>query len=85
MKRKQKKWLLGVGFDSKDGHKRITKSENFLLLGGSKETHEEMREKVTKLNEELKKRGKDLDGTNSKELEEIAQRLQLYSVRKPSK
>ena len=85
MKRKQKKWLLGVGFDAKDGHKRITKSENFLLLGGSKETHEEMREKVIKLNEELKKRGKDLDRTNPKELEEIAHKLHLHPTRKSSK
>ena len=70
MKRKSKKWLLGFGLDNKDGHKRVTKSENFLLIGGSKQTHEEMREKVIKLNEELKKRGKDLDRVNSKELDE---------------
>ena len=85
MKRKQKKWLLGIGFDSVDGHKRITKSENFLLLGGSRETHEEMREKVIKLNEELKKRGKDIDCANPKELEEIAHDLRLHPMRKPSK
>ncbi len=82
IKRKTKKWLLGVGFDHKDGHKRMTKSENFLLVGGSKETHEEMREKVIKLNEELKKRGKDLDHVNLKEFQDIAHALKLYPIKK---
>ena len=74
--------MLGVGLDSRDGHKRLTKSDNFLLIGGSKETHEEMIEKMMKFNEELQKRGKDLDHANFKELEEIAHRLKLYPIQK---
>ena len=27
--------LLGLGFDGKDGHKRYTKGEDFVLMGGS--------------------------------------------------
>ena len=76
--------MLGVGLDHRDGHKRLTKSDNFLLIGGSKETHEEMREKMIKFNEELKKKGKDLDQANVKELEEIAHRLNLHPIRKRS-
>ncbi len=77
MREKKRKVLLGVGFDHKDGHKRITKSDNFLLVGGSKETHEEMREKAIKLNEVLKSKGKDLDRVSKKELESIAHKLKL--------
>ena len=36
--------MMGIGFDNKDGHKRITKGENFVLVGGSEETHERMTE-----------------------------------------
>jgi len=44
--------LLGVGLDS-DGHKRITAGPNFALVGGTKDTHEQMTEKVIKINEKL--------------------------------
>ena len=81
MKKKSKKWLLGVGFDHRDGHKRITRSNNFLLVGGSKQTHEQMREKVIRLNEELRKRGKDLDRVGSKEFEEIAHKFDLHPIK----
>ena len=36
--------LLGLGFDGKDGHKRYTKGDDFVLMGGSEETHEKMTE-----------------------------------------
>ena len=42
--------MLGIGLDS-DGHKRITKGENFALVGGTKETHEVMTETAMKINE----------------------------------
>ena len=64
--------LLGLGFDCKDGHKRITKGKNFVLLGGSKDTHEEMQEKAIKFNEKLGTRGKQLEDINFKEFKEIA-------------
>ena len=46
--------MLGVGLDS-DGHKRVTTGPNFALVGGSKETHDEMTDKALRFNEELKK------------------------------
>ena len=51
--------MLGVGLDS-DGHKRVTKGDNFALVGGLKETHEEMTEKAVKINEKLNERSKHL-------------------------
>lgn len=67
--------LLGVGLDATDGHKRITKARDALLVGGSEDTHLEMREKVVKFNEELDRRGMRLgDVRCAEELREIAAR-----------
>ncbi|MCW8128875.1 MAG: hypothetical protein KIS92_00695 [Planctomycetota bacterium] len=68
----KKAMLLGVGLDNKDGHVRVTRGENFQLVGGSKETHEVMQEGAVKINEELKKRGKHLEEVTKKEFIEIA-------------
>ena len=53
--------MLGVGLDNQDGQKRITKGENFVLVGGSEETHERMTETAIRVNEKLSARGKTLD------------------------
>ena len=63
--------LLGVGLDNKDGHKRLTTGEQFVLVGGSEETHERMTETVVKTFEELKRRDRRLDDVEPKELDEI--------------
>ncbi len=69
---KQKKgMMLGVGLDS-DGHKRVTTGDNFALVGGSKETHEEMTEKTIKINEKLSAKGKTLETVSREEFEDIA-------------
>lgn len=72
MNRLYRRILLGLGFDAKDGHVRITRGKNFRLFGGSKETHEMMQEKAIKFNEQLNKRRKTLDDINEKEFYEIA-------------
>jgi len=59
--------FLGVGLDNEDGHQRITNNENFLLVGGSAETHERMQDVTIYFNEELDKRGKRLTDTEVKE------------------
>lgn len=69
--------MLGVGLDS-DGHKRITQGENFALVGGTKDTHEEMTEKAVKINEELSSRGKRLDDVCGDEFDEIAHNVGLH-------
>ena len=68
--------LLGIGLDS-DGHKRLTTGPNFALVGGKEETHEEMTEKVIKINEKLAARGKQLDDLSGEEWEEIAHSVGL--------
>jgi len=69
--------LLGLGLDAKDGHVRVTKGENFQLIGGSRETHEVMQEKALKFNEELDKRKKRLEDIGRDEFFEIADKLKL--------
>lgn len=71
--------MFGVGLDS-DGHKRITTGENFALVGGSEETHEAMTEKVIKINERLKSRGKQLETITGKEFNDIAEEVGLKKV-----
>ncbi len=77
MNKNYRKLLLGLGFDSKDGHLRITKGENFRLFGGSEETHEIMQEKAIKFNEQLDKRHKNIEEINEKEFQEISEAIGL--------
>lgn len=68
--------ILGVGLDN-DGHKRVTTGPNFILAGGSKETHEQMTEKAVKINEKLKRRGKELHEVSRAEFDDIAHEVGL--------
>ena len=52
--------ILGVGLDGTDGHRRITRTEEMVLVGGSQETHERMQETAIRFGEALEKRGKKL-------------------------
>jgi len=77
MRKWYKKILLGMGFDCKDGHLRITKGENFRLYGGSQKTHEFMQEKAIKFNEQLDKRNKTIDEISREKFYEIATKIGL--------
>ena len=68
--------MLGVGLDS-DGHKRLTTGPNFILAGGSQETHEVMTEKAIKINEKLAAKGKQLEDVSHEEFDEIAHSVGL--------
>ncbi len=63
--------LLGIGFDNADGHRRITRAEQFSILGGSEETHSRMTETVVKTVEELERKGKRLEHAKPPELVEL--------------
>ena len=65
--------LFGMGFDNRDEHKRITKGDNFCLVGGSEETHERMTETAIRFNEKLAKRGKSLEELSPEEFRDIIQ------------
>ena len=51
--------FLGVGLDS-DGEHRVTRTEHFLLVGGSEDTHDRMQDTAIKFNKALNRRGQPL-------------------------
>ena len=69
--KEQKAMLLGVGLDNRDGHRRLTKGENFCLMGGSEETHDRMTETVIRFNEKLSRRGKALQELSREEFKDM--------------
>ncbi|MCX5654354.1 MAG: hypothetical protein NTY65_06875 [Planctomycetota bacterium] len=79
----KKAWLLGMGLDGKDGHVRITRGENFHLVGGSEDTHGVMQEKAVKFNEKLKGRGRRLEEISRDEFRDIAHDIGLTDKNLP--
>jgi hypothetical protein len=67
----KKATLLGLAFDAEDDQKRITRGKNFVLAGGSEETHSVMQETAIKLNEQLDQRGKRLEDVSPRELRDM--------------
>jgi len=63
--------ILGLGLDAADGHTRLTRGKNFVLYGGSEETHSCMQETAIKVNEQLDRRGKRLEDVSPGELVDI--------------
>ncbi len=49
--------LIFLGLDSRDNQKRLTRSEHSLVLGGSAETHDDLRETVLRMELELDRQG----------------------------
>jgi hypothetical protein len=64
--------LFGVGLDGQDGHRRVTKGDDFLLVGGSAETHERMQDLVVRMHEELKRKGRSIGDLTRREFEDLA-------------
>ena len=67
--------LLGLAFDAADGHTRLTRGKNFVLCGGSEETHSVMQETATKINEHLDRRGRRLEEVTIRELRDICESI----------
>jgi len=67
--------LIGLAFDAEDGHKRLTRGGNFVLCGGSEDTHAVMQETATKINEHLDRRGQRLEDVSPGELRDICESI----------
>ncbi len=63
--------VIGVGLDDADGHKRLTRGKDFMLAGGSEETHARMQETMIKVTEKLDTRGKRIRDAEPKELRDL--------------
>ncbi len=71
MQNNVKRSLLGIGLDNDDGHVRHTQAEQFVILGGSEETHDRMTETIVKTVEDLGRSGRSLDDAGHGELAEL--------------
>ena len=65
--------LVGLAFDAEDGQTRLTRGTNFVLCGGSDDTHALMRETATKVNEHLDRRGRQMADLTMNELRDICE------------
>ncbi|HEY5311139.1 MAG TPA: hypothetical protein VIK18_01425 [Pirellulales bacterium] len=73
--KKKEAALLGLGLDGEDGHTRLTRGKNFVLYGGSEETHGQMQETAVKLNEQLDRMGKRLEDVPPRDLSQILREI----------
>ena len=80
---KGKSVMVGLGMDS-DGHKRVTTGDNFVVAGGTQDTHDQMTETVVKINEKLTERGKCLNTVERTEFKDIAESVGLKEQPPPS-
>lgn len=74
-KRKKIVRLLGVGFDSEDGHIRVTQGENYDVLMGSDQSHEYIQQLLQKIEAQLENRGLSLDDLTPEQLGEFIQAI----------
>lgn len=68
--------MIGVGLDNTDGHVRITHGKNFDVWMGSETTHERLQETCIKINERLKRKGKELRDVSAEEFRDLVREVQ---------
>lgn len=76
------RFLMGLGLDG-DGHTRVTKGEDYVLLGGTEETHNRMQEDVERFRHRLKKMGTDLQQASPREIVRAAREVRGGRRRRP--
>jgi len=69
--------LIGFGLDGDDDQNRVTRGSRCLVIGGSAETHAEMRETMTRIELELETMHRELGELTPAELAELAFRVDL--------
>jgi len=80
-RRTSRRLLLGLGLD-RDGHARVTKGEDFVLVGGTEATHRTMQEDVERFRDELGRMGTDLQRASSREVREAARKSGFARARR---
>ena len=66
--------LIGLGLDGQDGHQRVTQGDDFLLVGGSEDTHGRMQDLVVRMNDDLKRVGRRFADLTPREFEDLARK-----------
>lgn len=67
--------ILGFGLDHVDGHIRLTRGDDFTLMMGSQETHEEMAQVLTQVEKRAEEKGKSLSDLSKEDFQAIAREL----------
>ncbi len=80
----KKAMFMGVGLDNEDGEARLSRGKNFVLAGGSAETHAVMQETAIKINESIDHKGKTLEEVSPEEFRDIVQDVSDRLGRKDS-
>lgn len=62
---------MGLGLDQ-DGHARVTKGDDFVLMGGTESTHGTMQDHVLRFQDTLRKMGTDFQGATDDQVAEAA-------------
>lgn len=63
--------LLGVGFDHRDGHVRITQAEDYQILMGSRDSHRALQKMCFKIKEKVNASGRVLSDYTPEEFMEL--------------
>ena len=66
--------ILCIGIENSDGQKRVTETDDFLLVGGSALTHRRMQATAQLFEETLEQRGKTLAETDFEEVMDLLSR-----------
>jgi hypothetical protein len=69
--------VIGIGLDGDDDLQRLTRSAQCLVVGGSAETHAEMREAMTRIEIELESMQCRLGDLSPQDLADLAFRVDL--------
>ena len=67
--------LLGVGFDTDDGHIRISQGDRFDVIMGSAECHEYIRTLIQEIEQAMDERGMCLNDLTPKAFTELVETL----------
>ena len=67
--------VLGVGFDSEDGHVRITQADEYRVLMGSGETHDALQKICRRIDDSIKASGRALSDYSPEEFMKLVQEL----------
>ena len=63
--------VLGVAFDAQDGQKRVTRGPDFVLAGGSADSHKRMQDTMIQVGRKLEERGKRVRDASPNELRDL--------------
>jgi len=67
--------LLGVGFDHKDQHIRITQAEQYRIVMGSRETHTALQKICREIDGRVRSTGRQLEEFSPEEFMELVREL----------